>query len=366
MPRLRKSLAAVVFVTFVFVLIPHLAMAADQEPTRLPSQTIVEPRLDANNYGRLKLINENDWYVSDDDRHYTQGGRLSYLSGRVTPDGFWDQSFIGLSYILPIFSGEPHKRKYSLMFGQNLYTPQNTSRVDPSTKDRPYGAWLYTGASLLQENVHSNHHTLENFELQAGVVGRWALGGVTQNDFHQFINDTPSMGWENQLHNEPGVVLTYERKWRFQQPLYGNLAVDIIPELGASVGNIMTYGEGGVLVRFGQNLGVDYGPSRIRPGPSGTDWFDSDQLDGRLGWYLFAGTQGRAVGRNIFLDGNTFETSPHVDKKPFVADFTVGASLFWSDAARIDVALVQRTKEFDGQVGHLDRFGGINLTVLFW
>jgi len=220
---------------------------------------------------------------------------------------------------------------------------------------------------LLQENAHPSHHTLENFELQAGVVGRWALGGLTQNDFHQFINVSPSMGWENQLHNEPGVVLTYERKWRFQQPLYSNLAIDIIPELGASAGNIMTYGQGGALVRFGQNLGVDYGPSRIRPGPSGTDWFDSEQLNGRLGWYLFAGTQGRAVARNIFLDGNTFESSPHVDKKHFVADFTIGASLFWSDIARLDLALVERTKEFDGQSGgHLNRFGGINLTVLFW
>jgi len=323
-------------------------------------------RDEADNYGRLKLINENDYYVSDDDRHYTQGGRLSYLSGRVTPNGFWDQSFLSLGNVLPIFSNESQKRKYSLMFGQNLYTPQNTSRVNPSTKDRPYAAWLYTGASLLQESVRPDHHTLENFEVQAGVVGRWALGGVTQNDFHQFINVNPSMGWQNQLHNEPGVVLSYERKWRFQQPIYGNLVIDIIPELGASAGNIMTYGQGGALVRFGQNLGVDYGPSRIRPGPSGTDWFDSQQLDGKLGWYLFAGIQGRAVARNIFLDGNTFTESPNVKKKPFVADFTVGASLFWSDAARLDVALVQRTKEFDGQVGHLDRFGGINLTFLFW
>ncbi|MFA6280016.1 MAG: lipid A deacylase LpxR family protein [Bdellovibrionales bacterium] len=361
--RLVLSLTLVVcFLSFG----SKVACATDQE-TRPPTMGKTTTANDGdNNYGRLKLINENDWYVSNDDRHYTQGARLSYLSGRVTPDGFWDQSFLSLGSVLPIFSNESQKRKYSLMFGQSLFTPQNTSRVTPSVKDRPYGAWFYTGASLLQESVQPTHHTLENFEVQAGVVGRWALGGVTQNDYHQFINVKPSMGWENQLQNEPGVILTYGRKWRFQQPLYGNLAVDIIPELGASAGNIMTYGQGTALLRFGQNLAADYGPSRIRPGPSGTDWFDSQQLNGKFGWYLFAGTQGRAVARNIFLDGNTFASSPHVDKKPFVADFTVGGSLFWSDAARLDLALVQRTKEFDGQVGHLDRFGGINLTVLFW
>ncbi len=189
---------------FCFLSFPNNVLGAEDQETNA--------RVEDNNYGRIKLINENDWYVSDDDRHYTQGGRLSYLSGAVTPNGFWDQSFIGLGNVLPIFTSESYKRKYSLMFGQNLYTPQNTSRINPSTKDRPYGAWFYTGASLLQENVRSSHNTLENFEVQAGVVGRWALGGLTQNDFHQFVNVTPSMGWENQLHNEPGVILTYERK----------------------------------------------------------------------------------------------------------------------------------------------------------
>jgi len=348
-------LVAITLSLLLIALHPVLA----EEPTASANDT-------ADNYGRLKIINENDYYVSDDDRHYTQGARLSYLSGRVTSNGFWDQSFLSLGDSLPIFSNESQKRKYSLMFGQNLYTPQNTMRVNPSGKDRPYAAWLYTGVSLLQESVQPSHNTLENLEVQAGVVGRWALGGVTQNDFHQFINATPSMGWQNQLHNEPGVILTYERKWRFQQPLYNNLAVDFIPELGASVGNILTYGQSSALVRFGQNLGADYGPSRIRPGPSGTDWFDAQQLDGKFGWYFFAGTQGRAVARNIFLDGNTFESSPSVDKKIFVADFTVGASLFWTEAVKLDLALVERTKEFEGQVGHLDRFGGINLTVLFW
>ncbi len=246
-----------------------------------------------------------------------------------------------------------------------MFTPQNTARSSPQGNDRPYAAWLYVGASMLQESKQANHHTLENFEVLGGVVGRWALGGVTQNDFHQFVRSDVSQGWQNQLENEPGVIATYERKWRFQLPLYGNLALDAIPELGVSGGNIMTYGQGGMMVRFGQNLAADYGPSRIRPSLSGTDWFDADQLQGDFGWYLFAGTQGRGVVRNIFLDGNSFTESAHVNKKPFVADFTGGASLFWSDAIRLDVSVTQRTKEFYNQSGHPDRFGGISLNFRF-
>jgi hypothetical protein len=312
--------------------------------------------------GRIAVMEENDYFASHDDRHYTQGMRASYLSGPVTPGRGWDQPYAWLGDNLPIFSGGDRKRKYEwTVIGQSIFTPTNTARVNPSVKDRPYAAWLYTGAGLLQDTNRGSYHTLENAELLMGVVGPAALGGVTQNDFHQFIGVNSALGWENQLKNEPGFVATYERKWRFQEPLIGNLAIDAIPELGASGGNVLTYGEAGGMVRFGQNLAADYGPDRIRPSLSGTGWFDPDQLDGDLGWYLFLGTQGRAIGQNIFLDGNTYAPSPSVDKKPLVADFMGGASLLWSSTVRVDFTVTERTKEFYGQQGHPDRFGGINL-----
>jgi hypothetical protein len=312
--------------------------------------------------GRVVLMEENDYFASHDDRHYTQGFRGSYLSGPVTPDGTWDQPYGFFNDNLPVFGGSDRKRKYEwTVLGQSIFTPTNTLAVTPSGKDRPYAAWLYTGAGLLQDTNHGDYHTLENAELLAGVAGPAALGGVTQNDFHQFVGDTGALGWNNQLRNEPGLILTYEKKWRFQQPLFGNFAIDAIPEFGASAGNILTYGEVGGMVRLGQNLAADYGPDRIRPSLSGTGWFDADRLDGDFGWYVFAGSQGRAVGRNIFLQGNSFASSAGVDEKPLVADFIGGASLFWSESARIDFTVTQRTKEFYGQQGHPDRFGGVDL-----
>ena len=316
----------------------------------------------ASTAGRLNFMEENDYFVSHNDRHYTQGMRASYLSGSVTSDGFWDQPYEWLGDISPVFGGSDRKRKYEwTVAGQSLFTPSNTSLLNPSVKDRPYGAWLYTGVSLLQETNQGSHHTLENTELLVGVVGPPAFGGVTQNDFHQFVGTTSAMGWENQIKTEPGFVVSYERKWRFQQPLIGNFSIDAIPELGASGGNIMTYGEAGGMVRFGQNLAADYGADRIRPSLSGTGWFDPNQLDGNLGWYLFLGMQTRAVGHNVFLDGNTFRPSPSVDKRIFVTDFMGGASLFWSSSVRLDFTITERTKEFYGQRDAPDRFGGLNL-----
>ena len=160
---------------------------------------------------------------------------------------------------------------------------------------------------------------------------------------------------------EPGVVLSYDHKWRVGMPLGGGLSIDAIPEFGGSVGNIFTYGQVGTMVRLGSNLNADYGPARIRPSLSGSTWFDRSQLDGPFGWYVFAGVQGRAVARNIFLDGNTFTTSASVDKKTLVADVSAGASLFWVDFAKLDLVLTWRSDEFVGQ-SQPSRFGGINLS----
>jgi hypothetical protein len=315
--------------------------------------------------GRFSILEENDYFASHDDRHYTQGAAISYLTSPVTAGDSFDQPFGFLHDSFGIYSGDARKRKYEWIAGQSLFTPNNVVTTQPLSKARPYSAWLYAGANLLQDTNHGSYHTLENTELQLGVVGPPALGALTQNTFHQFIGDATSKGWRNELHTEPGGILSYEKKWRFQQPILGNFAVDAIPEVGADVGNILTYGDVGGIVRIGQNLGADYGPNRIKPSLSGTAWFDPDQLNGKLGWYVFFGTQGRVVGRNIFLDGNSYQSSLSVDKKTLVADFIGGASLLWSQAVRADFTVTQRTREYYGQQGHPDRFGGINLIIGF-
>ena len=186
-------------------------------------------------------------------------------------------------------------RRYEILFGQSVFTPKDTAREDPDPDDRPYAGWLYGGVGLIQD---TDRRRLDHLELLAGVIGPDAFGEEAQNDYHQFIGVDKSRGWDEQLHNEPGVMLSYERKWRFLQPIGGGFAVDAIPELGITVGNVMDYVQAGGMLRFGKNLEADYGPQRIRPALSGTPYFNSDYLDGPFGFYFFVGTQGRAVARN--------------------------------------------------------------------
>jgi hypothetical protein len=308
--------------------------------------------------GRFTLIEENDALMpKPTDRWYTQGLELNYLSAPIAGTGV--AAFLPSTYLEP---GSFRTRRFELIFGQSIFTPENLHLNPPDPTDRPYAGWMYVGAGLYQE---TDRHSLDHVQLLVGVVGPAALGEQVQNGFHDLISGINSQvtaaGWGSQLKNEPGVVLSYEHKWRWDAPLGRGFSVDVIPEIGGSVGNVFTYGEASAMLRLGQNLKADYGPARMRPALSGTTWFDPSQLEGPLGWYVFVGAQGRAVARNIFLDGNSFVASPSVTKEIFVADLSGGVSFFWSDLAKVDFVLTWRSKEFVAQT-EPDRYGGVNIS----
>ncbi len=127
----------------------------------------------------------------------------------------------------------------------------------------------------------------------------------------------------------------------------GPLSFSTTPYYGLTVGNVYTFANTGFNIRLrpGSNKWQDT-PSRVRPAMPGTGFFEIPEK--KWGWYLFAGIDGRAVARNIFLDGNTFGSSPGINKFPLVADANAGVALTY-DQLRISYTLVYRTKEFHDQ-----------------
>ncbi|MBI3419413.1 MAG: hypothetical protein HY053_04710 [Proteobacteria bacterium] len=49
-----------------------------------------------------------------------------------------------------------------------------------------------------------------------------------------------------------------------------------------------------------------------------------------------------------------------------MGDISGGAAIFWSDTAKLDFTVTQRSKEFYGQSGHEDLFGSANVSLRFW
>lgn len=302
--------------------------------------------------GTLSFVLENDLFY-DVDRHYTNGVRLIWVPGRDASTPEWAMKAAGL---VPWFPKEGEVR-HGYAFGQSMFTPGDITDADPPRSDRPYAGWLYGTIGL---GVRSGRQ-LDQLGITFGMVGPASLAEQTQKIIHRIVNSNYPQGWHTQLHNEPGIVVTSQRSWRSPAvtTLFGN-ELDFTPHAGIALGNVFTYGNTGVTVRYGKELPNDYGPPRIEPGIPGSG--DFSPLSG-FGWYLFAGIEGRLVARNIFLDGNTFRHSRSVDKEPLVGDLQFGFVLDWS-TIRLSYTHVLRTKEFRTQDSS-DDFGAFTVSVKF-
>jgi len=337
------------------VVLPALEAAAFDDCPKKPEKCAV-----------FTAMIENDLFARHNtDRHYTNGLRIGLLSSED-----WAEKRLGEASELlgvPLFEAGTSQR-LGVALGHNIYTPEDKRRRDAILNDRPYAGWLYFGFALQSETPSRKAQRdaregltvrrLDTLELDLGVVGPAAAGERVQNDWHRLIGVDPAQGWSNQLRNEPGVALVFERKWQFLKsvPTWRYMGIDAIPHVSGSVGNVYTYAGAGAMFRIGENLTADFGPPRIRPALPGSGAFDSPD---RFAWYLFFGGEGRAVARDITLDGNTFVDSRSVAKKALVGDLQVGGALIFT-YMRVSYTQIMRTPEFEGQ-SRPDFFGSLSV-----
>lgn len=300
--------------------------------------------------GIFNIVIENDSFAGSD-RDYTNGIRLSWVSSEDNmPD--WTRT---IANALPLATNG--NKRITIAAGQSMFAPQDLTRRDYIAGDHPYAGWLYGSVGM----VSDTGKTLDNVMLTLGVIGPMSLAEQTQIFVHHVTGSTHPEGWDNQLKNEPGIVLTYERKWRglYEIEPFG-IGADVIPHLGVNLGNVNTDASVGATFRLGYDLPADYGPPRIRPSLSGSDFFTPTE---NLGGYLFTTIAARAVGRNIFLDGNSFQDGPHVNKEAFVSSLQVGGVITWGET-RLSYTQVYMTKEYTTQK-YDSIFGALTLSQRF-
>jgi len=341
--------------------IPTPATSASGTATSAPAEKKI-PVERARNAPVFTLYFEND-YFGGEDQHYTNGVKMSWVSGDLTDWGHtgWRQSFLNA---LPFVNKPDHQKNLGISLGQNIYTPQDTSLAVPDPNDRPYAGWTYLEFAFISKT----DRVMDTLAIQVGIVGPHSYAEQTQKLVHEWINDDVPQGWDSQLDDEVGVNLIYERKWRlYARTLGDTLGFDFIPHVGASVGNVQTYGNAGAMARLGFNLPSDFGVDLIRGGGSvSTPVDDNDpRVSTKKNWsfFVFGGVDGRAVARDIFLDGNTFEDSPSVDKKNFVGDAYYGIGVILG-TWQLTYTEAVRTIEFKGQ-DDMSYFGSVTLSKAF-
>lgn len=303
--------------------------------------------------GAFSFTFEND-IVSGADRDYTNGVRLDYISPKNDLTLFGAAARENLGWL----SGADAWYE-TFAVGQNIYTPSDITDPNPPPGERPYSGFLYGSYGLVADRGDQ----LDTIAIDIGVVGPPSLAEPTQKFVHELINSDKPMGWDNQLETEPAFRVIYERKYRynydFDLPVI-DLGVDAAPHFNVALGTIDTSVGVGGTVRIGQDLGDDYGPPRVRPAVSSPGFFVNQ--DG-FSWYLFAGAEARFVGRNLFLEGNTFGQQDGVTINRVVADLQVGAAL-QVGAVELSYTHVLRTEEFKAQ-DRMAEFGSLNIRTKF-
>jgi len=301
--------------------------------------------------GNISLFMEND-VLSDRDYDYTNGVALSYISPDIESWNLPDWVRRATDWF-PAFNRPGYTNNLGLKIGQDMFTPTDIEAEHLLPDDRPYAGWLYVAGSL----HHKNDVWLHKLELILGMLGPSSRAEDAQKTVHEWIDSREPKGWDNQLKDEPGVILSYQLKHRRKW----NRWLDTIPAVQVNAGNVLTSASVSCTVRAGWNLPEDFHSNRI--GSSGYAMPTGDRHRGGFGIWVFATPGVHVIARDIFLDGNTWRGSHSVDKYPVVGDIEGGVGIRWNRWTAT-YTQVLRSKQYRTQTGS-QVFGSIGLSAWF-
>lgn len=270
-------------------------------------------------YGGSLILNLENDFVFGSDHAYTHGTMV----GTESP---WQPS---------------NETTRAFIYVQQLmYTPDDIDRTELLPDDRAPAGKLSIKAQVIKSKKSSS----DRFEFELGLLGPWSHSEETQRWVHDAIGSSEPLIWEgNQMDNEIGLNVLYEKIYRFDLFERNNFKTRIEPLAGFALGNIFTYANSGLMLRSGYNLSDEQIPTVISPTAI-------KRVEENISIEAFVGVEYRAVAWNYSLDGNFFSSSDVMtqDKEIFVRDFKYGVSLGYGKQ-KITVTAVNRTKEYKVQ-----------------
>jgi hypothetical protein len=329
---------------------------------------------------------ENDLFA-DTDQNYTSGVAFTAVShdmvGKLNPECLPTAIRLHatlITYLDPGFwsaaENTTDTQNLVVKFGQSIFTPKDPARTDLVLDDRPYAGLLYVGMSWnrRKHEPQSDLEVLDTRELTLGVMGPLALAQEAQDLIHDVIGAEKFQGWSHQLGNEPALQMALDRKFKTYQgegAIRPGFSADTIRSLGLQLGNIETSATAGIEGRVGWNIPNDFGTYPIRPGaenrPPSASRSMAQLTHPKAGIHLFGTLQSKLVLHDFSLDGNLFQPSHSVARKPWVAQAALGVSAQTPIAGHgVKLALMRvfRTREFEAQ-GSSHAYGSVTLGVEF-
>jgi lipid A 3-O-deacylase len=129
-----------------------------------------------------------------------------------------------------------------------------------------------------------------------------------QTTLHRAFGFWRPKGWDGQIPFEPAALIRYDQQRLVRTP---GRSLELIPGAGASVGTLRTELRAGVRLRAGWRLDDPWPIPGAAPRAP-------------VSLYALGGVRGRAVARDLFLDGSTFGGGPSVEHRPLVGEWEAG------------------------------------------
>jgi len=319
--------------------------------------------------GTLAFQLDNDLFANTD-QDYTNGARLSYITGERSASDFTDmESWLrsvqsrAPDIITGLYAPDDPVYNYGFSLTQLMFTPRDFEPMEPPPGQHPYVGWLALGFSLHAKDGNATN----SIELSLGTTGKNAFAEETQDFVHSVRGIEKFNGWDSQMPSEPtlNLFLTQKRRLFNDEPTDSFFGVDGFGEWRVALGNFRTSAEMGFISRVGFNLPFAFSDPRLGPTSYSHNIFDTSETDlAQWSVYGMLGARGSAILHDISLDGPLFrDFEMGISKEPWVGEVYVGGAIRFK---KWELSYVHtfRSKEFDEQPNGA-QFGSIALRIRY-
>ena len=278
----------------------------------------------------LRLVSENDVYLSTWDRYYSAGNllMLELEPARLQPA----LERIGLA-----------DAQLAVGFANQIYTPKYIFKRDygPDARD-----WLSWAGWSLSTWGHTDQG-VATMGLTWGLTGPWSGGQWAQETIHRIPGLKTPVGWDGQMPTEPTVNLSLAHLW---PSAFRTGGIEHSPYCVAQLGTWETGGTVGLLASWGsaprQSRPLQVAQGRSARGPDPTQ-----------GWSMHAGLELHGWLRYLPLDGVLLQEGPSAPRRPGYGEAYLGIERRgprWT----VGYEMVGRTREAQAQ-DTMHRYGRV-------
>lgn len=319
--------------------------------------------------GTLTFHLDNDLFA-DTDQDYTNGARLSYITGERHPDSFndmekWLESVQSKApeIITGFNAPDSPVYNYGISVTQLMYTPIDFEPAVPPLGQHPYVGWLGLGFSLHAKDANA----INSIELSMGTTGKNAVAETTQDFVHDLQGFYKFNGWDSQMPTEITLNLYFTQKRRLfsDKPTDALFGVDGFNEWEVALGNFRTSASIGFVSRAGFNLPDDFSDPRLGPTSYSHDIFHTGKTNtSQWSCYAMIGARGSGILHDISKDGPlTRDFDMGIEKEAFVGETYLGAA-FRFQQWELSYVHTFRSREFEEQPNG-PQFGSLALRKQF-